>query len=366
MAKAKPKKEKTPEQIAAAKAKAEAKLEAEIASWAEEHKLQLIDPDAMVIRNILPGILVTVHCRMRGGRWTKRSNFESREADDGKVIEKWDSERIFDDKPEHDAADALRQKIVRQVKKLGVETAVGWIVPAYRKQELAQALSYGHARADKFNETSRSLDLIFRYGLYNVEGNSSGTIAAVTEQLTDILDKVNKAALSDEAEILQNATKGQLGDYKTAQAVISNASKSERMLIVANVRAAMARKAIGEVKNFSTLLPEEAGLAVTDMVGTLRKTASSWIKGAKAGDEAYETALNSFDADGVSSMQAALIKAATMADEKAQNLTETAALAGGELIQPNLTQEADEPETMEAMGAGLVGADLFKDSPDQE
>lgn len=345
---------------------AKAKLQQEIENWTTEHKLAVVDAETMVIRNILPGILVTTHCRMRGGRSTKRSNVEEHRGPNGEKIETWDSQRIVEDEDELKAADALRQKIVRAVKTLAVETAVGLIVPAYRKQELAKALSFGHSRADAFNKDSQTLDIVFRYGLYNIEGNNSGAVAAVTEQLGDILDRVNQAALADDAAILQHATPKQLGDYKTAQAVLSKASKDERMMIVANVRANLARKAIGEVKNFSTLLPEEAGLAVTDMVSTLRKTASSWIKGAKEGDEAYTVALNSFDADGVSSMQAALVQAAVLADEKAQLDTETAALTGGELVQPIMDLPQEEPEQALEAGGAFLGTDLFNDSPDQE
>jgi hypothetical protein len=252
------------------------------------------------------------------------------------------------------------------VEKLGVKTAVGRIIPAHRKKELAESLAYGHAIANKFNETSETCDLVFRYCLYNIEGNNSGTIAAVTEQLGDILERVNKSALAEDAEILKNATDKQLGDWKTASDVLTKASAEDRRLIVANVRASMARKAIAEAKNFSTLLPEEAGLQITDMVATLRKTATSWIANAKKDEASYEEALKSYDASGVSSMQAALIKASVLADNQAEmDNEEDLAGMSGQTVLP-LDQDQDEPEEIAAaVGSDFVGVDLFTQLADE-
>jgi len=337
----------------------------EIVDLKAEHKLQVVDPEALVVRNILPGILTQVFCRIRGGRYSKKEAVSVERGENGELIEKTLSTNIVTNEEERKLADAKRQKINRSVTKLGVKTAVGRIIPAHRKKELAEALAYGHAICNKFNESSETCDLVFRYCLYNVEGNNSGTIAAVTEQLGDILEQVNKSALADEAAILENATTAQLGDWKTAADVLTKASADERRLIVANVRASMARRAIAEAKNFSTLLPEEAGLQITDMVATLRKTATSWIANAKKDEASYQEALTSYDSAGVSAMQAALIKASILADNQAEEETE-AHLAGAQLVMP-MDQDQPEPEAeemAEAVGSGLVGVDMFNQIAD--
>jgi hypothetical protein len=340
----------------------------EIVDLKKEHKLKIVDPDALVVRNILPGILTQVHCRVRGGRSTKKETVSSERGANGELIEKTLSTKIVLSEEENKAADAKRQKINRSVEKLGVKTAVGRIIPAHRKKELAEALAYGHALANKFNETSETCDLIFRYCLYNIEGNNSGTIAAVTEQLGDILERVNKSALADDAEILKHATNGQLGDWKTAADVMTRATADERRLIVAKVRAAMARAAISEARNFSTLLPEEAGLQVTEMVTTLKKTASSWVANAKKDDASYEEALKSYDASGVSAMQAALIKASVLADNKAEmdNEAEIAEMSGENLVLPMIDQDQDQDEPEPETGSDFVGVDLFKGDTDSQ
>jgi hypothetical protein len=297
------------------------------------------DPEALVIKAIMPGILTVLVCHMRGGRSTKRENVQIREEASGATIETWDSIRVVQDPAELKAADKLRAKIHRAIKKLGVETAVGLIVPSSRKQELAQTLAGCSQRAKGFNEKSKTLDLVFRYSLHNIEGSNAGTIAAVTSQLHDILATVTDAIKSDDARILEFATKGQLGDFSTAAEVLA-APAAQRAAIVAKIRADLTREAIGQARSFSSLLPEEAGLAVTDMVGQIRKSATSWVKASKISDEAYQTAMAAVDIDGISAMQAALVKAASLAD--AQVEAETAIDAGGVILPFDSEASGDE------------------------
>lgn len=311
----------------------------------------VVDPEALVIRNIMPGILTILVCHMRGGRITKRENVQSREGENGEAIETWEAIRIVQDPAEMKAADKLRAKIHRAIKKLGVDTAVGLIVPASRKQELAQTFAGCSARVKSFNGKAKSLDLVFRYTLHNIEGSNAGTIAAVTSQLHDILAQVTDAVKSDDARILEFASKAQLGEFKTATEVMA-AEPAQRAAIVAKIRADLTRQAIGQARSFSTLLPEEAGLAVTDMVANLRKQATTWVKASKESDEAYQIALSAVDINGISAMQAALIKAASMADAKVEE--ETTIEAGG-IILPFDIEVEDEGEDADA-DADAAGA----------
>jgi hypothetical protein len=301
----------------------------------------VVDPEALVIRNIMPGIMTILVCHMRGGRVTKRENVQSREGENGEAIETWEAIRIVKDPAEMKAADKLRAKIHRAIKKLGVDTAVGLIVPASRKQELAQTLAGCSLRTKGFNTKAKTLDLAFRYTLHNIEGSNAGTIAAVTSQLHDILSQVTDAIKSDDERILEFASKAQLGEFKTAAEVMA-AEPAQRAAIIAKIRADLTREAIGQARSFSTLLPEEAGLAVTDMVAMLRKQATTWVKASKESDEAYQLALNAVDIDGISAMQAALVKAASMADAMVEE--ETAIEAGGIVLPFDTGADADEAD----------------------
>jgi hypothetical protein len=314
----------------------------------------LVDPETLVIKSILPGILVSFTCHMRGGRWTKRRNYMERLGENGEKIETWDAERCVMSPEEVKDADKLRSKVHRAIKKLGVDTAVGLIVPAHRKSELAQTISACDQRVRGWNAKAQTLNLIYRCGLYNVEGSSAGTIAAVTEQLSGILQKVNDAVKNDDAKILEFATAAQLGEFKTAAEVLT-APVEQRIAIVAKIRADLTRKAIAEARSFSTLLPEDASLAVTDMVAQIRKNASAWVKASKTSDDAYQAAIASVDTDGISAMQAALVKAAAMADTQAESETKIA--AGGIVAKLDFS---DEPEVNLGAGVG-VKLDLFNE-----
>ena len=308
----------------------------------------VVDPEAMVIRNIMPGILTILVCHMRGGRITKREDVQFREGANGETIETWKSVRIVPCPTEVKAADKLRAKVHRAIKKLGVATTVGLIVPAPRKMELAQTLAGCGLRVKGFNSKSKTLDLAFIYTLHNIEGTNAGTIAAVTTQLHDILSRVTDAIRSDDERILEFASKAQLGEFQTAAEVMA-AEPAQRAAIIAKIRADLTREAIGQARSFSTLLPEEAGLAVTDMVATLRKQATTWVKASKESDEAYQIALNAVDIDGISAMQAALVKAASMADAMVEE--ETAIEAGGIVLPFDVGADADEAD---ADAAGMM------------
>jgi len=318
----------------------------------------IANPDALVIRSIMPGILVVMKCHIRGGRKTWREDVRETYEADGSQLKEAKVKSKTDSVEEVKFADALRSKVKRSVKKLAVETAIGLIVPAHKKQELAQTLLACHARINKHNEKARTLDLAYHYCLFNIEGNSAGPIAAVSEQLNLILQTVNDAVKDTDEKILSRATAHQLGDFKTAAAVLA-APIEQRIAVVAKIRADITRKAIAEARSFSTLLPEEAGIAVTDMVANIRKAAVTWVKASKESDDAYEKAINAVDIDGISAMQAALIKAATMAGSKAQE--ETALNAGPTAI----LDFDDEPEVHMGAMAG-VALDLFKNGQGDE
>jgi hypothetical protein len=313
----------------------------------------LVDPESLVIRSILPGILTVVKCHIRGGRKTWREDVTEIINPDGSKLNKAKVNSLTVSPEEVLIADALRSKVKRYVKKLSVETAIGLIVPSHKKQELAQTLMACRSMVEKHNENAKTLDLAFHYCLFNVEGNSAGPIAAVTEQLHGILQQVNEAVKSDDAKILEKATKRQLGEYRNAAEVLA-APTEQRIAIIAKIRADLTRAAIAEAKSFSTLLPEDASLAVSDRVQAIRKDAVAWVKASKQGEEAYETALNAVDIDGISSMQAALVRAAAMADTKATE--ETAVAAGGGMVTLDFN---DEPEVN--IGSEVsVKLDLFK------
>jgi hypothetical protein len=289
----------------------------------------VVNPEDLVIRKLMPGIVVSLTCHLRGGRRSYKQNHVVNERDDGSVHETWDAGRSFDNKPEFDAADALRQSVRRRIKSLGLDTAVGLIVPVVRQTELAKMLAHCRAEINAFNADAKTLDIVYRYALYESDSANKAAIAAISDQLEDVLQQVQKASLADEASILAHATAADLGEYKNAAAALK-APKDERRIIVARVRAKIARKAIKEAQSFSKagILPEETGRAVSDLVKQIRSNAKAWVKASKEDDDAYEQALKAVPTEGISHMQAALVLAAKNADADVES--ETQAVAEGE------------------------------------
>ena len=326
----------------------------------------VVDADDLVIRKLMPGIVVNLTCHLRGGLRTFKKNTVVEERGDGSVTERWDAGRDYDNKPERDAADAVRQKIRRRIKALGVDTAVGLIVPVVRQTDLAKVLAQCRAEANAWNEESKTTDIVYRYGLYESDSVNKAAIAAVSDQLDDILHEVKGAALADDAEILSHATKADLGEYGTAAKVLA-ANADERRVIVARVRAKVARAAIKEAQAFSAVLPEETGRHVSNLVTEIRKHAKAWIKASKKDEEEYQHALAAVPTEGITAMQAALVKATKKADSEVEESTAAVAEHGAQFVLGGgITSDISEANAaMAAPISPLIGAlavDVNKDS----
>jgi len=334
---------------------------AEESATLAEIQAVVVDPESLVIRTVMPGILVSLTCKIRGGITTKKYNKETRELESGEVVETWDAKRVFIDKPEYKKCDALRGSLRNAIKKLGCETAVGLIIPAHKKADLAQALQYCRMRARAFNETSQSCDLMFRYGLHNPPGNDSGSIAAITDQLGEIMATVQATATAEDQDLLDMATPAMLKPYSTAKDVMLKATAEERRVILTRVRASLTRKAMAEAQSFSALLPEDAGLQLTDACAVIKKQASSWVKASKKGDSELQESLDSFDVDGINAMQNAFVEAASLADSKAEALEGMVATGNAVEFDAEGLEEDDLGDVMVAP----ANMDLFKTDDDE-
>ena len=254
---------------------------------------QTIDLANLDIRSIMPGILVVLTCHLRGGRYTRREDVQNpRKRGDG-TVQKWTTVKVVEDEEQVKEADKIRAWIRRAVGSVCMDTAVGAICPVSKSDDLATVLGNCHEKAAGFNDKygeEQAVEVLFRFALYNVEGANKGALAAVSDQLAGIFKRVEEATLLDDATILEQASGKLLGQGVTIKKVMSMKAE-ERRAIVARVRADITRKAIAEAKGFESLLPEEAGLAVSKLVGEIRKTATSWVKASKEGEKEYEAAL---------------------------------------------------------------------------
>jgi hypothetical protein len=298
---------------------------------------QTVDLSKLEIRDLMPGILVVLTCHLRGGIYTRREDVKNPQRRGQRITQKWTTVKIVEDEGQVKEADKIRAWIRRAVSSVCIETAVGSICPMSKSDQLAKVLGNCHAKANAFNSKydseehtddkgeiiPQTVEVLFRYGLYNVEGANKGALAAVSDQLASIFRRVEEATLLDDAAILEQAPGKLLGQGVTVKKVMAMKAE-DRRAIVARVRAEMTRKAIAESKGFESLLPEEAGLAVSKMVSEIRKKATAWVKASKEGEAEYEAALSDIDHGGISAMQAVLVQAASQADTEAAQEVESA------------------------------------------
>jgi hypothetical protein len=128
-----------------------------------------------------------------------------------------------------------------------------------------------------------------------------------------------KSAIRDsDIEVLKKAPKSLLPKGKNFADILALEEKEKRP-IIAKARAYLTRQALAHTKGVELMLPEETGLAVSQLVDNLRKQARAIVKSAKKDEATYNQALKEVDLAGVSSLQVAMVRAAKNADREASD-----------------------------------------------
>jgi hypothetical protein len=336
----------------------------------------------LVIRSLMPGILVGTKFRKIGGRKTRRQNERTEiiENKDGttSATKTWDAIQECENIEEDQAAEDLRKEIVNALSRLGIKTTPGLVVLMDNKRDLFTTLLHYRRKVASFNEEAETVNLIFDFELHKSEAENKLAIAALNQQLDEILGQINMATKLDDQAILEKARGKELvvellgkETTLTIQQVL-NGSADQRREVVAKIRARLAREAISEAKNFKDRLPEEAGFAVTNLIDDIRVKARAWVKASKQSDEAYKEALEAVDNDGISDMQAALVMAAARANQEVdqameeivENDGDSSVLIGGETAgsQINLLDGVEDEEGFDSPDDNTFGPMPFLDT----
>jgi hypothetical protein len=272
------------------------------------------------IQNVIPGIKVDCHISLKGYSKTEKSNIEEKTDGTAKIVS-YDAKQITEYPEEKKLAAKVGGTIRREAEKLCINTAIGLICPVSRKLDLFKTILWGMKKADKFNEESEHWKIRFSHSIHNIEGSDKGAIAAINDLIADMMSEIRGAIQDSDEAVLKKVRTGILPKGKNYKQVLE-LPEEERRPIVAKARAELTRIALSHTKGIELFLPEESGLAVTNLVSDLRKQATAMVKAGKKDNESYELALQEVDLDGVSSLQAAMVRASRNAQKQEQKTLE--------------------------------------------
>lgn len=279
----------------------------------------------IVVRSMMPGYIIKLSFSKINGRKSRRENVRMEEIQnpDGSIgLEKtWDGKEINKNPEEDKAADELSEDIRKVIERLAIRTKFGTVVPTAKKKELFLTLFQSRQRINLFNDSTNDVGLRFTFQVGKSEAENKLAIANINQQLDEILEQVNRATQLDDSKVLEQAREKELtieslGEKRIlSPSQVLNGAPERRREVVALIRARLVRESLNEANSFKDQLPEETGQAVSSLVDDLRKKARAWVKASKQDDAAYEKALEAVDNEGISDMQAALIRAAQQANQ---------------------------------------------------
>lgn len=272
------------------------------------------------IKNVLPGIKVDCHISLDGYTKIEKSNISTRDEGTTKVTS-YDAKHIVEFPEEKKEAAKVGSNIRREVEKHCVNTAIGLICPISRKKELFKTLLWGMKKETNYNDESKHWKIHFSHAKYNIEGSNKGAIAEINNLIADMMSEIQSAIQESDKKILKKTRPVHLPKGKSI-AQIMNLPEEEKRPIISKARAELTRQALAHTKGIELFLPEEAGQAVTNLVKDLRKQARAVVKAGKKDQTSYEQALQSVDLAGVSSLQAAMVRASHNAKQQEQESLE--------------------------------------------
>lgn len=265
------------------------------------------------IEMIKPGILVVGVINLIGGIHYNRE-YEDSYFEDKAQVREWKTISRVDDAEERRRAQKTCSRLYQLVRRRCVKTPIGLICRKDKEEELQQVLQQVKEERDQFNNLAQTCRITTYHDCFEVGANNHETITAIMEQIARVAESVDSAITADDRTMLQSSARKWLKGMNPNAVLLL--SETERNAIVARVRAELIRKAIKEIKDVETLLPEEASKATKAMVKKSRRIAKILCRKVERRNEALDTTLDEVDLTGLRKTRAAFIAAAIKAEKK--------------------------------------------------
>lgn len=181
-----------------------------------------------------PGLLVSLHTRIRGGSMVSRTRAEKEDAPDGTTIERWESTRTTLDEDEYERARKCRIAASSRIRRCCVQTSFGMLCPAGSDEEAALESGIVAARkiAEAFNATAKHSQVEIRILRGRIAQTDQEAASAIAGEIGDLLERMQSGIEQMKPDAIRSAasqarkTMGMLDPGK--QEIIAGAVKQAR------------------------------------------------------------------------------------------------------------------------------------------
>jgi hypothetical protein len=284
------------------------------------------------ISNIKPGILVTEHISLTGGIHYCREFIDSRR-EDQTLVREWHTIAHTDNVDERKEAQKIASRVYASLRRVCAQTPVGLICPASSGQELAETLTEMRGLIDVFNSTAKTCRILAYHACFEVASTNHTALQAVLDRVAEIATNVDGAITMEDSKAIERVPKRFLrGVTPTAYAALSQEQKDA---LLARVRAELIRSAIAEARGLDTLLPDEAGTELRQVIQEARRAARKICNRVERRGDSLDEVISEVDLTGIRKTRAAFVAAAVRAKHASQPSSDNPGLGQdpGETLQ---------------------------------
>lgn len=265
------------------------------------------------VEKINPGILVGEQCSLRGGVTYVR-NYHETDLDGEKLTKKYDAEVVVQNVKERKEGDRTRASCRYKLRSLCADTPVGLICSLENSDKLKEIISEIREKISQFNKDAATCRIVSRYAFYYVKEDNAGAIAAISDQLVSIADKVQEAIKDNEVRIINAAPRRLLKGYQRDEIMLL--PEKEKDVIVASARVDKIRNAVSEAKCLDQLLVSDAKDKVDQLISQSKNLAKKIRRDVVKHGQALNDVLEETDTSGVNNIRSIFLSAMMIADEE--------------------------------------------------
>lgn len=264
----------------------------------------------LIISEINPSILLTEKISGASGRLYFRRNIETTDSE-GRKTQHWEVTLVTDTSPELRELQRLKLLAYSRIRRVCTQTPVGLICPETRKEVLNSTILELRDKVRQFNSSAQSSSLSLRYSLFSIPVDSKTVIAALCEQMANIVDTILSYLQAPAIVILGVAQKNLLAGLTPEQILL----REDKDRVAARALAHLIRHELLSIYGMEDILSGEASALASKFVQEAKEAASKVVRGTGKG-ESLESIIGGLDLASLDEMEKLFSDASNKADEE--------------------------------------------------
>ena len=217
-----------------------------------------------------PCLLVTGTINVNRAVNYNQSNFSKHENDDGSEDAFWDGHRRYQNREETKEADRVYSRARYKVYSLCTHTAVGYVAPLEKENEIREALREAAQTVDEANAKFRHCHIDFALDVAHLRVAGEGTKRALAKKITEATAKIQASLENFKVDQAQKV----LADTAELVAVLKNGKVKKQLTQAREQAKELATEIAQFVRDYDGKL--EAAMRTAEGKQFLRRAGAVW------------------------------------------------------------------------------------------